>query len=292
MRNTSAVLLAILVGAMAAHAETHISGDIHAMNIEEAGNPYIVDQDIVVPAGKKSVIKEGCVFLFKNYTGLKVEGQLSVEGTPAKPVVLTSVNDNDHNPQSEQLPNSFDWNGVLVAREATGASFQHFQLKYSVYGIKAQNTSIQIADGLFSQNGQFHFTINDKIQYVQDNVPYTYNASATAAAGSARVEQGKAAKQKAEETPSKTHGGKNGKPALRWTCFGVGVAGVAVGTTFVVLYGKEKTRMAEIDKNPGSYTHDEWTNTRSRWQTDAALTTVGFVLGGLGLVGFGLTFVF
>ncbi|NLD99910.1 MAG: hypothetical protein GX640_08545 [Fibrobacter sp.] len=170
-------LVFLLIGILStlSAAETHITGDITGMPLEPSGNPYIVEQDIHIPNGKKAIIKEGCVFLFKPFTGLLVQGVLLVEGTQSNPVVFTAINDGEYNLQSEQLPNPFDWNGILISRESSSVIFKNFKLQFSVYGIKSQNSAIEIENGLFKQNGQFHFTINDQIQYVQDNIPFSIN---------------------------------------------------------------------------------------------------------------------
>jgi hypothetical protein len=49
-------------------------------------------------------------------------------------------------------------------------------LSYSVYGIKSMQAGLVIENGVFRQNGQFHFTVNESIKPVQDNFPYSYNA--------------------------------------------------------------------------------------------------------------------
>ena len=175
----SATALLLVVGVMTLQAETRLSGEIHSSTLTASGNPYIVDKDISVPAGKQLTVKEGCVFLFNGFTGLAVLGDMSVEGTTDKPVIFTSINDGDFNPKSAQLPNPFDWNGIIVTRESGSVHIQNFQLRYSVYGIKSQNTLMTIQNGVFRQNGQFHFTMDDKIQYVQDNIPYSYNISSS-----------------------------------------------------------------------------------------------------------------
>jgi hypothetical protein len=288
----------LLSAASTCAAETHIAGDIHAMALDETGNPYIVEQDIFVPTGKKATIKEGCVLLFKSFTGLRVEGQLSVEGTTAKPVVFTSINDGDHNPQSEQLPNSFDWNGILIVREAVGASLKNFQLKYSVYGVKAQNSNIEIANGTFYQNGQFHFTVNDKIQYVQDNQLYSYNASsapqvtAPSGQGTPAATTNAATKEKAPKQATK------GKKVLRFACLGVGVAGVAAGATFAALYVSDKSvydkysTRVEAGQILTSSEAAEMDKKRNAFPTEGTVSWIAGAVGVLGLVGFGITFAF
>jgi len=51
---------------------------------------------------------------------------------------------------------------------------QNFQLRYSVYGISPK-TPDDYQNGVFRRTASFHFTMDDKIQYVQDNIPYSYN---------------------------------------------------------------------------------------------------------------------
>ncbi|MCX7727343.1 MAG: hypothetical protein N2053_10910, partial [Chitinispirillaceae bacterium] len=167
------LLFLIIIGSLV-FGETHISGDISGMNFDPSGNPYIVEQDILVPSTGKVFIKNGCVFLFKPFTTFTVQGKLMVDGTLESPVVFSSINDGKYNPASEQLPNPFDWNGIFVTRESSTVSLKNFTLGYSVYGIKSQNPNIEIENGIFFQNGQYHFTINDKIQPVQDRIPFTY----------------------------------------------------------------------------------------------------------------------
>ncbi len=167
------VFLYLLPGS--SFSDIHIKGDISTVTFDTLNNPYTVDDDLFVPEEKKAVIPAGVVFLFQPYTGIIVKGSLSIEGTSDRPVVFTSINNSKYNPQSGQLPNPFDWNGLLITKESSKVIMKNFHLNYSVYGIKSQNPNIVIENGLFWQNGQFHFTINDKIQFVQDNIPFSYN---------------------------------------------------------------------------------------------------------------------
>ncbi|MBN1601696.1 MAG: hypothetical protein JW915_08810 [Chitinispirillaceae bacterium] len=174
-RIARSVTAAIVYFLHSANAATPVAGDISGMTFESSGNPHIVEQDLLISEGKKATIREGCVFLFKSFTGMNVFGDLLVEGTQEHPVAFTSINDREYNPQSEQLPNPFDWNGIFVSKESGNVSLKHFILRFSVYGIKSQNTHLVLDNGQFRQNGQFHFTLNDKIQNVQDNFPFSFN---------------------------------------------------------------------------------------------------------------------
>jgi len=285
--------IAFFVCAAATFAETHLSGDIKPASLDSTGNPYIVDQDIVVPSGKKVTIKEGCTFLFKGFTGLNVFGQLHVAGSTKHPVSFTSVNDGDFNPKSDQLPNPFDWNGILVSKESSGATFENFNLRYSVYGIKAQTTTISIQNGVFRQNGQFHFTINEKIQYVQDNIAYSYTATSADAEKPAVSGTNDAGAKPASSKPAKS--GKN-VVVFRYTALGVGIVGIAAGSVMLIPWSNAKS---EVMLSPQDFeakypqgTKDKWTqfvNSTNGWGAGS----IGcYALGLLGLIGFGVSFAF
>jgi hypothetical protein len=160
-------------------SETRISGDISKITFNNSGNPFIVENDIEVPAGKKVVMDEGCVLLFKEFTKLSILGSIIVNGTVEKPVVFSSLHDTAYNPKSQQLANPFDWNGLLIDKNADSVYLGNFKLMYSVFGIKSQKENIIIKNGYFLANGQFHVTINDKIQYVQDNIAFSYHVQQT-----------------------------------------------------------------------------------------------------------------
>jgi hypothetical protein len=154
-------------------AETTLSGKIGNMDLDSTGNPYIVSDNITVGEGKTLTIGPGCVLLFKEYTGIDVSGDLTVQGTAARPVVFTSHNDNKWNSTSEKQPEAFDWNGIRILTGGR-AVLSRFLVSYSVYGIQAQSEDIVINEGVFNQNGQFNFTLSGKILAVQENLPFTY----------------------------------------------------------------------------------------------------------------------
>ena len=157
------------------HSLTEISGDIGQMTLTAEGGPYIVVNDLTIPEGENAVIGEGCRLFFKPFTGIIVDGNITVAGTQDHPVLFTSINDSLSPYKKEQLPNPFDWNGIHVKDDVGKVTFSHFTLAYSVYGIKSQKASIVIDNGTFRQNGQFHFTIMDAPMPVADNIPYSYS---------------------------------------------------------------------------------------------------------------------
>lgn len=158
-------------------AQTNLSGNLSGITLEKEGNPFIVTENITIPSGKQVTIKEGCVFLFNPFTGIIVEGSLKVSGTRENPVVFTSINDSAYNPGTQQLtPEAFDWNGIHFKTRARNIELRDFIITYSVYGIKSQIEDVILTRGTFSNNGQFHFTINDVIQPVIDDIPFTFGA--------------------------------------------------------------------------------------------------------------------
>lgn len=176
------ILLSIIIIVLKSYSETHIGGDISEMRFDIASNPYIVESDLVVQRGKKTIIPAGIIFLFKPFTGINVSGTLRVEGgTDGKEIIFTTINDTiyNYNDTSEVKikPNPFDWNGIRILSTAAGVYLENFILSYSVYGIQSETDDISVVNGIFRQNGQYHFTTRTesglKIFPVVDNIPFT-----------------------------------------------------------------------------------------------------------------------
>jgi hypothetical protein len=171
--------LCILITAMPVVAERTLAGALSDTTLEQSGNPYVVTDNLTIKSGKRLVIKEGTVILFKPFTGIIVEGSLSIEGTLDKPVIFTTINDSKYNPQSKLLPNPFDWNGIFITQQAQNVKLSNFILEYSVYGVKSQKDAFIIDNGTFTRNGQFHVTVEDTIKNVVDNIPFNYSTPAS-----------------------------------------------------------------------------------------------------------------
>lgn len=265
--------------------QTKLSGAIDDVTFTKEGNPYLVEKEILVPAGKTVVLPAGCLFLFESFAGMKVEGRLLVQGTSEDPVVFTSIQDSEFNPDTKQLPNPFDWNGIFVTEQSRGTHFNNFTLKYSVYGIKSQSQQVVVQNGLFSQNGQFHFTVDDKIQFVQENIPFSYGAEKRPSSAGEGVKNETTKPEKSKLT------GKR-KQLLRYGSLGIGVVGVGLGTVFMVRRGSWSSLMNDAKQNPNSHSPGDWDTYRSKSSGATAGSVVGYTLGALGLTGFGLTFAF
>lgn len=286
--NFQAYIPAILLMFSVSHlfAQTTLNGQLQKYTLDSLGNPYMVNADIIVPAGKKLVIKEGCLFFFKEFTGVHISGAIAVNGTASHPVVFTSINDGAYNKKSEQAANPFDWNGILIDKETSEAAFKNFCLNFSVYGIKAQTPAITIKNGLFKQNGQFHFTINDKIQLVQDNIPYSFGVNEIADNG------GPSVKVISDSEKSKGPRASTARLVVRYTGLGVGVVGAVAGTLFLLQYQDYQKKIDDLQSKPNSGTGDLYTNYDNKRVQNGTLTGIFYGLAGAGLLGFGFTFLF
>jgi hypothetical protein len=298
-------MIFLLLAAAIVVAETHITGDISGMTFDTTGNPFIVEQDIMIPAGKQAVFHEGCVFLFKPFSGLHVSGRLDVEGTASKPVVFTSISDGEFYQLSAQLPNPFDWNGILIGRDASECTMVHFLVRYSVYGIKSQSRNIHLKGGLFKANGQFDFAINDQIQLVQPGISFTYNMAENLSTTPSKQSD---SRQKPIKTGTKSTVSTQ-KNIFRYSLLGAGLIGGGFGTYFAVqakksyderLYLTEKSNLTrEIEKLEIRGVQDSEAAISKRYETvkesehrNIALTVISYGLSAVCLTGFTLTFVF
>ncbi|MFP4165090.1 MAG: hypothetical protein ACLFVE_14015, partial [Chitinispirillaceae bacterium] len=287
---------ALIVATLAATASslTLLSGDIGNVQFHPDNNPYIVEKDIIVPDGSVVNIPGGVVMLFHPFSGLRVEGRLNVMGSEDNIVVFSSINEKKHNPDSEMLPNPFDWNGIFVPKEAQGAHMNHFSLKYSVYGVKSQCNNIVIQNALFQQNGQFHFTVNEQIKPVVENIPFSYQDSAVVKTAEspdpqedAMDEEQKGTPAKPEVNPKSPSAELNNTQILRYSSLSVGVAGGVSAAVFGILMNQHMNRMNEISGNWESENVDEWNPTKKKYDHAKIGAIVSGVLGVLGAAGFG-----
>jgi hypothetical protein len=266
-------------------AQTNIGGNLGGMTLDSTGNPYVVDRDIIIPKGKYLTINSGCNLLFNPFTGITVQGNLKVMGTQQCPVLFTSINDSSLNPQATQSPDAFDWNGILVAKESGDVEVRFANLRYSVYGIKCQNPDILIMQSVFRQNGQFHFTINDKIQNVPENEPFSYNATNTkpnVTGGTGKPGSG-----------LRSDGPSQKRMIVRYSSLGVGVVGVVSGVILAAMAQNFTVKRDHSRPEDGVFDGGtQWRSYESKRTTSWIFSGISFGLGGLGLAGFGLTFVF
>jgi hypothetical protein len=253
-------------------------GDLPKTIPAEKG-PYLVTSDIYVPAGKTVVVEPGAVFLFKNFTGLHVQGTLVAKGTAEKPVVFTSENDKRFNRDASLIPNPYDWNGIFIHDDAIGTDLQYIEIAYSVYGINSLTKFIRIVHGAFSDNGRANLTIEGQAQTVTSE-PFSYSLSVKNAA----VDGVPVKILQDPDAPRRN--------VLRYSGIAVLVTGIVAGAVFTTQWDASQKRMAEVASDLFTYQSSDFTAAQSARNTNAALMSAGYVLGFIGACGFSYSFTF
>ena len=273
----AALLIAAVLPAKGAEF-TGLGGDL-PKEISARKGPYLVTGDIYVPAGKTTTIESGTVFLFKNFTGLHVQGALEVKGTNDWPVVFTSECDQNFNPGSTLRANPYDWNGIYIHSDAIGTTMEHFEVLYSVYGINSQTKFIRLTAGGFHFNGRGNLTIEDK-EYPVGNEPYSYSLSVK----DAKVD-GVPVKILADPSAKK-------RTIIRYSGIVLFFSGGILGVVENGQYNKDQQRFKEIQGDLVDYRTPDFKAAQSKRNTSAFLTWLGYVIGAAGACGFSWSFTF
>jgi len=110
---------------------------------------YTVTSVLTVRRGESFGLQAGSVLYFEPFTRIDVFGELSVDGSPAAPVLLTSVKDTGGAAQA------FDWNGVEAGGQFPVVRMRHARICNSVYGLKIDELSanVELDNVFFLNNG-------------------------------------------------------------------------------------------------------------------------------------------
>jgi hypothetical protein len=252
-------------------------GDLPQRINAEKG-PYLVTSDIYVPAGKIVIVEPGAVFLFKNFTGLHVQGTLVAKGTSERPVVFTSEYDKRFNKDAGLIPNPYDWNGIFIHNDAIGTDLQHVEIVYSVYGINSLTRFIRIVQGIFRDNGRANLTIEGQAQEVFSE-PFTYSLSVKNAA--------------IDGVPVKILNDPDASRRISFRFAGLSVflAGMGLGAVFTTQWDVANRHFNEVVGDDSKLLLD-FTAAQSSRNTNAAFMTFGYVIGIIGACGFFYSFTF
>jgi hypothetical protein len=251
-------------------------GDLPKSLLGEKG-PYLITSDVYVPAGKTVTIEPGVVLLFKNFTGVHVQGTLNLHGTPEKPVIFTSENDRRFNPGARLNPNPYDWNGIFIHDDAIGTDLQNFEISYSVYGINTLTKFIRITNGAFHDNGRANLTIEGMPQTVTAG-QFSYSLSVKNA-----TIDGVPVKILTDPDAAKRN-------TLRIGGLAVFLSGCAVGAIFTMQTDASQKKMNTVRNDLYNYQSSDFISARTSRNTYAALMTAGYTLGLAGAAGFYLSF--
>ncbi|MBD3345965.1 MAG: hypothetical protein GF401_12960 [Chitinivibrionales bacterium] len=263
-----------------------LAGDL-PKSLKAANSPYLVEADIFVPSGKTVTIEPGTVLLFKNFTGVHVEGRLIASGTKNQPVTFTSEFDQTFNPKSQLHANPYDWNGVFIHKGGIGTDLAYCKILYSVYGINSETKFIRIHNTLFAQNGRSNLTI-EGTEHNVTNEPYSYALSVTDAT--------------VDGVPVKIlmdpHARK--RNAVRYSGLTAFLGGCSLGIVFISQWNDAQNRVSELSRtkvtgassNLVSNTEQDFLDAQASRNRNAAFSAAAFCLGALGSAGFAWSFTF
>jgi hypothetical protein len=258
---------------------TILAGDL-PLHIPFTGKPYRIKSDVFVPTGKICTIDPGVVFLFKNFTGMHVQGTLIVKGTEQRAVVFTSDNDTLYNPNAKLKPNPYDWNGIVIHEDAIGTDFQYITCRYSVYGINSLTRFFRILNGIFNDNGRSDVTVENIPQHVGVAQPYSYTLSIKNAA--------------VDGVPVKILGDPDAarRNAFRLSGVGLFIAGAIAGTVFAVQMNAYQKKITTYNNDLFTYKSSDFTSAQKNRDLSAGLTAVCYGGGTIGAALFAMSFRF
>lgn len=249
--------------------------------------PYFVTSDIYVPSGKTVTIEPGVVLLFKNFTGMHVEGRLIAEGTKEKPIVFSSEFDRSYNPGSTLRANPYDWNGIYIHESGIGSTLAYSKILYSVYGVTALTRYIKFDNVRFLSNGRSDLTIEGKKPLVTAE-PYSYTLTVNDA------------KRDGVPVDILMDPYAKKRSVLRYSGLSVLAAGGSMGLWWSIQVGRDNRRLSDLsDTSVSDQNSPLVANHRSDYEAalrtrnrDTGLTVTSFVLALLGGIGLGFSFTF
>jgi len=276
------------IAVIAMMAATHClaqSEDIHLAGPQDGAYEranYLVDSTVVVENGKTLVFEPGCVVRFKQYGEIRVEGELVVRGTLDGPIHLTSWK---HRPPSEggTAPAPYDWNGIVLADSDASLTMTYTRLVYGTIGVtvKAAGAVVDIDSCSFDHNGIADIAAGGPEFFAPKGKLFSYHTKP-------RV-SGTAVAVTTTTTATETGGNRRHPrwvPVVRWTACGLAVAGLAAG-----IAGEYMARSYQQQGNDASSGADA-DDFYGKRDAMVAVRTVGYVTGGLGAVGFTVTWFF
>jgi hypothetical protein len=245
--------------------------------------PYLVTSDIEVSSDQTVSIEPGVVILFRDFTGLHVQGKLVALGTRKAPIIFTSEFDTMYNTSGDNVPNPFDWNGIYIHSGGIGTSIEYCKILYSVYGIKSDTKYIRINPAQFRNNGKSDFTLEGK-QITTGKEPYSYILDMK----DASIDGVPVTILRDPLAPKRN--------TFRYT----GLTAALGGAAGAVYFGRQALEhhheLGELsrdnDENTGSHTNADWVLKRDRRNRLLMYTVSSGITSVIGLIGLTWTFTF
>jgi hypothetical protein len=264
-----------------AAANDTLSGPLPGM-LTANKSPYLVLADVYVPQGQTVIVEPGVVVLFAAFTGLKVQGTLLAKGASEKPIIFTSVNDQVHNPASTLKAAPYDWNGIQITEDGIGSHLAYCAVRYSVYGIASMTRYIRIGPTIFQENGRADLTIEGHEHEVGSG-PYEYNMAIHA-------------KQLPDSLIILRDPRAGPRAVLRYSGVGVLVVGAILSAVYTYRFSQshdELDGLSAVDpQNLAANSSSDWEEAHDQARGDRAGMILGFAIGAVGAVGFGVSFAF
>ncbi len=113
----SLALATLMLGAAVLSSASAGEGERLAQNTlwDKSHSPYLIEQDLLIPAGIQLSVKPGVQVRFARGASLLIEGEISACGTAADPIIFTSASDN---------PTPGDWGNLRFITADTTLSYE------------------------------------------------------------------------------------------------------------------------------------------------------------------------
>ena len=141
---------------------------------------YIAEGNITVPAGLQLVLEPGVIIKFDELTRLNVEGSLEALGKEDRPVVLTSLKNDERGGDNngdgyESGPAPMDWEGVEIKNMNRAQVLKNTVIEYANIGLRAEkNRALELVNEVFNNNGTGKFYYNDKKMDVKEGIGFSF----------------------------------------------------------------------------------------------------------------------
>jgi hypothetical protein len=264
---------------------------------------YLITGDVFVSPGSTVSIQAGTVFLFKEFTGMHIQGALYAIGTENEPLVFTSANDSSYIPNAAVKAAPFDWNGIDVYDGAIGTTLTYCRVQYSVYGIRSQTEYVKLENVRFSSNGKSDFSIKEDRKEVTDLYNYAYEPVSTTTPPGGTLEQNvsqpvnEPEPSLGTEPPVSQKSGNRGLRAFfRVTGIMLALGGGGLGAYYGDQYLNSEDHYKDIshldNEEMQKYTSEDWKKAKQKRDQDFKRTAICGGIALLGLTSFVISFAF
>ncbi|MDZ7264580.1 MAG: TonB-dependent receptor [candidate division KSB1 bacterium] len=143
-------------------------------------SPYIVTNEVVIPAGMTLRIEPGVVVKFNGYFGIRVEGTLIAIGVIGKRIIFTSIHDKEFGitrQPTTTMPGGKDWRGIeFTATGGQSSTLDNCIIRYCDKVIVASAANPELINLIVVDCNATDFNVAGRTVAVQDGTEQDYNA--------------------------------------------------------------------------------------------------------------------